>query len=132
MTVNETEFRLGLSTSTFTAGTYTFTAVNQGKIEHSLEITGPGVKAETATLSPGQSAQLHVTLQAGSYDLFCPIGSHKALGMNQEITVGGATTSAAISGPGAATASASGANAATGAQSSATAMARGGGSNGGD
>jgi plastocyanin len=87
VTVDETEFRLAVSTTSFTAGAYTFTAVNQGKVAHSLEITGPGVNAQTATLTPGQSAELHVTLQAGSYDLFCPIDSHKSLGMNQEITV---------------------------------------------
>ena len=35
------------------------------------------------TSTPGQSADLQVTLQDGSYDLFCPIDSHKSLGMNQ-------------------------------------------------
>jgi plastocyanin len=91
VTVNETEFHLALSTASFRPGAYTFTAVNKGTIAHSLEITGPGVDAQTPTLEPGQSAGLHVTLEAGSYDLFCPIDSHKSLGMNQEISVGGAT-----------------------------------------
>jgi uncharacterized cupredoxin-like copper-binding protein len=88
VTVDETEFKLSLSTNTFSAGAYTFRAVNDGKIVHSLEITGPGANATTPDLQPGQSADLHVTLQDGSYDLFCPIDSHKVLGMNQEITVG--------------------------------------------
>ncbi len=89
MTVGETEFKLALSATSFTPGAYTFKAVNNGHIVHSLEITGPGgVNAVTADLNPGQSADLHVTLQSGSYDLFCPIDSHKSLGMNAEITVG--------------------------------------------
>ena len=88
VTVGETEFKLALSTNSFSPGAYTFKAVNNGKIVHSLEITGPGVQATTPDLQPGQSADLHVTLQNGSYDVFCPIDSHKSLGMNAEITVG--------------------------------------------
>jgi uncharacterized cupredoxin-like copper-binding protein len=98
VTVGETEFKLTLSTGSFRAGNYTFKAVNNGRIAHSLEITGPGINnALTPTLQPGQSADLHVTLQNGSYDLFCPIDSHKSLGMNDEITVGAAGASTATS-----------------------------------
>lgn len=89
VTVGEVEFKLILSTDSFSPGHYTFKAINQGKIVHSLEITGPGVSATTPNLQPGKSANLDVTLQAGKYDLFCPIDSHKSLGMNAEITVGG-------------------------------------------
>ncbi len=101
VTVGETEFKLAVSMSSFHTGAYTFKAVNNGKVVHSLEITGPGVNATTPDLQPGQSADLNVTLQNGSYDLFCPIDSHKSLGMNQEITVGGsgATTGAPASVP---------------------------------
>jgi uncharacterized cupredoxin-like copper-binding protein len=88
VTVGETEYKLALSTHTFTAGSYTFTAVNNGKIVHSLEVDGPGVHAVTPILEPGQSASLSVQLQPGKYDVFCPIPGHKALGMNAEITVG--------------------------------------------
>jgi uncharacterized cupredoxin-like copper-binding protein len=93
VTVGESEFKLTLSTDSFQPGSYTFHAVNTGKIVHSLEITGQGVNATTPNLDPGQSADLHVTLQDGSYDLFCPIGSHKSLGMNAEVTVGAAAAS---------------------------------------
>jgi plastocyanin len=89
VSVGETEFKLAVSMSSFNPGAYTFRAVNNGKVVHSLQITGPGVNATTPDLQPGQSADLNVTLQNGSYDLFCPIDSHKSLGMNQEITVGG-------------------------------------------
>jgi uncharacterized cupredoxin-like copper-binding protein len=87
VTASETEYKIVLSTDSFTAGSYTFDAVNNGKIVHSLEIDGPGVHAVTADIEPGQSASLSVQLQAGKYDVFCPIPGHKALGMNKEITV---------------------------------------------
>jgi uncharacterized cupredoxin-like copper-binding protein len=88
VTAGETEYKIALSTHSFAAGPYTFTAVNNGKIIHSLEIDGPGVHAVTGVIEPGQSSSLSVTLKAGKYDVFCPIPGHKALGMNEEITVG--------------------------------------------
>ncbi|HUJ64443.1 MAG TPA: plastocyanin/azurin family copper-binding protein [Acidimicrobiales bacterium] len=85
--MGETEYKLDLSADSFTAGPYTFTAVNNGKIVHALEIDGPGVHAVTGDVEPGQSASVSVQLEAGKYDVFCPIPGHKALGMNAEITV---------------------------------------------
>ncbi len=87
MTATETEFKISLSQQNFTAGTYTFNAVNAGTTIHNLAITGPGVNAVTNSLSPGQTANLTVKLQRGTYDIFCAIDGHKALGMNQNITV---------------------------------------------
>ncbi len=94
MTVGEVEYKMLLSTQTFTAGAYTFTAVNNGKLPHALEVDGPGVNDFTPTIEPGQSASISVALQPGKYDVFCPIPGHKELGMNAEITVGRASGSA--------------------------------------
>lgn len=97
----ETDFHIALSKSSFTPGKYTFVAQNKGKTTHALMINGPGVKmAMTKNLSPGQSANLTVTLKKGAYNINCPVPGHKALGMNVNITVGGATTTAKNSGSG--------------------------------
>ena len=90
VTVGEVEYKMLLSTQTFTAGAYTFTAVNNGKLPHALEVDGPGVHDFTGTIEPGESASISVALQPGKYDVFCPIPGHKELGMNAEITVGSA------------------------------------------
>jgi uncharacterized cupredoxin-like copper-binding protein len=88
VTAGESEYKIVLSTSTVKPGTYRINAVNKGTIDHQLEITGPGVAGKkTGTISPGASAALTVTLKAGSYDIFCPLPGHKALGMNTELTV---------------------------------------------
>jgi uncharacterized cupredoxin-like copper-binding protein len=88
----ETDFHIALSQSTFKAGKYTFVAQNKGKTTHALMISGPGVKmAMTKDISPGQSAKLTVTLKKGAYDIDCPVPGHKALGMNVNIAVGGAS-----------------------------------------
>lgn len=90
VTVTETEYALQLSPNTFSPGTYTFVAENAGNTTHALEIEGPGIEEQkTNTLSPGDSGQLTVELQAGTYELYCPVGGHKDLGMKTEITVAG-------------------------------------------
>jgi uncharacterized cupredoxin-like copper-binding protein len=92
VTVDETEYSLKVSQGSFAPGTYTFTAKNQGKISHALAITGPGVPtAKTSVVSPGSTAQLTLTLQAGSYELWCPVDGHKDLGMDTHIQVSGAS-----------------------------------------
>lgn len=88
VTVTETDFALELSQDTFTPGTYTFVAENAGGTTHALEIEGPGIdEPETDDLAPGDSGQITVDLQAGTYELSCPVGDHKDRGMNVEITV---------------------------------------------
>lgn len=91
VTAVETEYKIVLSQTSFSPGTYTFVAMNQGHVGHSLEIDGPGVSDMRipGTIPPGSSKQVTVTLQKGSYEVYCPIDSHKKLGMLDDIKVGG-------------------------------------------
>ena len=96
----ETDFHIALSKSSrsFKPGKYTFVAENKGQTTHALMITGPGIKmAMTKNIQPGQSAKLAVTFKKGAYDIYCPVPGHKALGMNVNLSVGGATTAAKTS-----------------------------------
>ena len=88
VTVKETEYSLELSQSTFSPGTYTFTAQNDGGTTHALKIEGPGIEEQqTNNLAPGDSASLTVTLQSGTYELYCPVDGNRDNGMETEITV---------------------------------------------
>lgn len=88
VTVDEKEYSLTLSRSAFMPGTYTFVASDVGHLTHALAVDGPGVATtRTGPINPGGSADLTVTLQPGSYELWCPIDDHKALGMDTHITV---------------------------------------------
>ena len=69
-------------------GTYTFEATNDGGVDHSLEIEGNGVEEVTETIGPGESASVTVDLESGTYEMYCPIGNHRDLGMSGEVTVG--------------------------------------------
>jgi uncharacterized cupredoxin-like copper-binding protein len=110
ITATLTEFKIALSRTDLSPGTYTFHAVNAGHTVHALEIDGPGVEdqATPGDLQPGQTANLTVTLKPGTYDVFCPVGDHKTLGMNLELTVGGSAADASTAKPVATTVAGSG------------------------
>ncbi|MEU6080964.1 copper-binding protein [Streptomyces sp. NPDC047108] len=93
VTVDMKDFTLALSEKTFTAGDYTFVATNNGTHEHALEVEGPGGEQKTKTLMPGQMGDLTMTLQKGTYKVYCPVDSHDDLGMRTQITVGGTSGS---------------------------------------
>jgi uncharacterized cupredoxin-like copper-binding protein len=87
--VSATEYKLTLPTTHFAPGAYTFVMKDDGHATHAIEIEGPGVsKKESETAGPGGSASLTVTLQKGSYTMYCPVGNHRAQGMETTLTVG--------------------------------------------
>jgi plastocyanin len=89
VTVTATEFRLSLPSTHLAPGTYAFTMDNAGHATHAIEIRGPGVDGQmSGTAGPGGTATLTVTLQPGTYELWCPVGNHRAEGMQTTLTVG--------------------------------------------
>jgi uncharacterized cupredoxin-like copper-binding protein len=83
--VGETEFKLTLASSKLKAGPITFLAKNDGKIPHDLAIKQTGDK--TNEIAPGGTAELKVTLKAGTYELYCTLPGHEAAGMKLNVTV---------------------------------------------
>jgi uncharacterized cupredoxin-like copper-binding protein len=90
ITITETDFALEPSSVELEApGTYAFEVANDGQVAHALEVEGEGIEEETETLDPGERATLTVTLDGGSYELYCPIGDHKDRGMVGKAVVQG-------------------------------------------
>jgi uncharacterized cupredoxin-like copper-binding protein len=89
--ISETEFKLTPATAKVAkAGKVTFNVVNDGQTTHALEVEGPGEEAKTDALEPGKSAKLTVDLsKAGTYEMYCPIANHKAMGMVGKVVVAG-------------------------------------------
>jgi uncharacterized cupredoxin-like copper-binding protein len=86
--VKEAEFVLKPAEITLEKpGTYLFKAVNSGGTVHALEVEGQGIEEETEEIQPGQSAELKVKLEAGTYELYCPVDGHKEEGMEGKIIV---------------------------------------------
>jgi plastocyanin len=88
LTATESEYKIVLSASSVPAGKYLIDAVNEGAISHTLAVNGPGTAGtQTSSISPGASSTLKVTLSKGTYDLYCTVPGHKALGMDAKLTV---------------------------------------------
>ncbi|MEN3308338.1 MAG: hypothetical protein V7603_4540 [Micromonosporaceae bacterium] len=91
VTVDETEFKITLSQSSFRPGSYEFAVTNSGKFPHNVVINGPGVDKQKipagTPLTAGQAGAGTVTLQSGSYEIYCGVPGHKAKGMDLTIQV---------------------------------------------
>ena len=84
----EDEFSIKLDGgNTLEAGRYRFQVVNQGKIDHDLEVEGNGVEEKTALISPGDEAALEADLEAGKYKFYCTVPGHEQSGMKVDVTV---------------------------------------------
>jgi uncharacterized cupredoxin-like copper-binding protein len=88
--IGETEYKLDPSSvQVGQAGTVTFRVTNNGTIDHALEVEGQGAEEKTATIKPGESAELTVDLSKdGSYEIYCPVDGHRDSGMEGTLTVG--------------------------------------------
>lgn len=95
ISVRLSEWNVELSAPSVAAGTVTFVVTNAGSIPHAFEIEGRGIEKETATIQPGTNATLTVSLKAGSYEVYCPVGndSHRKLGMTSKLQVAAAGNS---------------------------------------
>jgi uncharacterized cupredoxin-like copper-binding protein len=84
-----TDFKFDPSEPSVKSGEVSFNLKNDGQTTHSLEIedvNGEDVELE-GDVSPGQSGTLKANLAPGTYEFYCPVDSHKDMGMTGEITV---------------------------------------------
>jgi plastocyanin len=90
VSVKETEYTFSPSALDLKAGTYTITVTNVGQFPHDLHVAAASDGTElggSTVVAAGQSASFKVTLQAGTYTMWCAVDAHKALGMQGTITV---------------------------------------------
>jgi cupredoxin-like protein len=94
--VRLSEWKIDLSAPSAPAGPVRFIVSNTGSIPHGFEVEGRGVEKEIEMLQPGSTDTLELTLKAGRYEIYCPVGgeSHKKLGMEAQFTVAGASGAA--------------------------------------
>ena len=86
--VKESEFKIELPQTSFTAGTYTFDISNAGQFKHNIIVqASDGTKVQSDTLAGGATGTLSVPLTAGTYEVYCGVPTHKDKGMDLTITV---------------------------------------------
>ncbi|HEX6116757.1 MAG TPA: plastocyanin/azurin family copper-binding protein [Solirubrobacterales bacterium] len=86
-TVSMTEYAFGPDSVTVKNGD-TITAENEGETVHNLTVFDGGDELEgTDDVDPGQSADLEVDLDPGTYEMICTIPGHEDLGMAGDFTV---------------------------------------------
>jgi len=82
---------LAFNTKTLTAkaGKVTLDMANPGTsgLPHAIAVEGNGVDKDGATVQPGGSSKVTVTLKPGTYQFYCPVPGHKAAGMEGTLTV---------------------------------------------
>jgi len=86
VTVSATEYSYEVSSKTLEAGWIVFDLTNNGRMQHNLVLEG-GPGGGTDVIDPGETDSLAVTLEPGTYTLFCSIPGHRAQGMEFKITV---------------------------------------------
>jgi manganese oxidase len=93
------EFALDPATLQVSAGSpVTVQVTNAGSAQHALSIDAGGKTYTTSMIDPGSTATLRLpALQAGTYQMWCPVPGHKEAGMQGSLVVGAA---AAASGSG--------------------------------
>ena len=69
------------------AGKVTITMDNPSDVPHAVEIEGNGVEEEGETVGKGEKSIASGELKAGTYDFYCPVGNHRAEGMEGKLTV---------------------------------------------
>jgi uncharacterized cupredoxin-like copper-binding protein len=87
--VSLSEFTIDMPTE-LSAGSVTFNISNDGEFPHSFEIENEDMGFEEgldANLEPGDSDTLTVDLEPGTYEVYCPVGNHREMGMELELTV---------------------------------------------
>ena len=68
-------------------GKVTITMDNPSDIPHAVSIEGSGVDVNGKTVTKGGKSVATADLEAGIYDFYCPVGNHRAAGMEGKLTV---------------------------------------------
>jgi plastocyanin len=87
--VSAVDFRFDPAELTADAGDLTIALTNDGESPHAIEIEGGGVEEASDTINAGDSTDLTVSLEDGTYEIYCPVGDHRERGMVGTLTVGG-------------------------------------------
>jgi plastocyanin len=73
-------------TLTAKAGAVTIDFDNPASVPHAVEVEGNGVEEVSETVTAGKTS-VTADLEPGEYEFYCPVGNHRAEGMEGTLTV---------------------------------------------
>ncbi len=84
-----TEYKVSPLTSYVKPGPLTITARNRGKLAHNVTVIRQGdvIVGRSATMNPGQSATMKISLDPGTYRVLSSLSNDDPLGINGYIVV---------------------------------------------
>jgi glucose/arabinose dehydrogenase/plastocyanin len=85
--ISMSEWNLGPSRTKVPAGKIRLVSENVGATAHALRVVGNGLDVSTESFGPAESRSLEIVLNAGTYQLMCPIAGHEQQGMKATLTV---------------------------------------------
>lgn len=69
------------------AGKVTVVMDNPSDLPHAVEVEGNGFEKSGETVTKGGVSKVSANLKPGTYEYYCPVGNHKAAGMEGTLTV---------------------------------------------
>jgi plastocyanin len=75
------------SNLTASAGSVEIDFSNESQLPHAVEIEGNGIEKTTETVTGQDAPPLTVDLKPGTYEFYCPVGDHRAEGMEGKLVV---------------------------------------------
>jgi plastocyanin len=86
--VTETEYRITLGRTTVPHGRVTFSIANFGQDDHNLKVARHQIgHGFSGRIPAGGHTQFTVRLTPGTYNLYCAIPGHRAMGMIRRLVV---------------------------------------------
>lgn len=87
LTANKNAFAFNTKKLTARAGTVTIKLTNPSSTQHGIAIEGHGVDKDGKIVGKGRVSSVTVKLKPGTYEFYCPVPGHKALGMKGKLVV---------------------------------------------
>lgn len=85
--VTLTEFEIQMPEQ-IEAGSVTFEVTNEGSVEHNFEIENEQMEEMfESSIAPGSTEMMTLDLQAGTYEVYCPVADHEDRGMQLMLEV---------------------------------------------
>jgi plastocyanin len=84
---SKTHLKFNKTTLHAAHGKVTIVMTNPSSTKHAIAVEGHGLDKDGKVVGKNKSSTITVTLKKGTYTFYCPVGNHRAKGMQGKIVV---------------------------------------------